>query len=487
MYIGYTPFGMLSILRMWSLHAPMAVSAVVSLVVTVALLLSLAPVVPSASSSHSPITPIKHLIIVMMENHSFDNLFGIYPFASRNLTANPMNLTVPTNLLGTQYLQNLSPVPPGANNTVNPVEGYSVYLNDWNHGLMNGFNNNSGPQSMSYFTVSQMSLEWGLAQQFAIGDMYFSSMLSMTIPNRLLSLAGTTPVTTDLLPPPYVPLSSSIFGELNQYGISWGYYAPGGSLASLPSPLFFFQGISGSANRISSVDSFYSNLSGNTLPSVSWVMPLGSNSSINSQHPPENITYGEHWMVSLVNAVMNSTYWNSSAIMITYDEGGGYYDHVAPPLVNGHQLGFRVPFIVVSPFAKENYVSNTVLNHLSLLAFIEYNWQIPSLNTFVSSSNLPLDFFSFNTTYANGNSARTPQLFSQNGSFPLTPQYPFSSLPYSRTGSSSTNLTSLGWPIIAPQSTTPAGNPYLLPVLSAIASVGLLTISYYLIRRRNRR
>lgn len=465
----------------------MSASPVAALMISALLLAALVPVVAASHGAKGPATPIKHLIIVMMENHSFDNLFGVYPYLSQNLTANPLNLTVPNNLIGTGYLNNLSAVPPAQNSTVNPVEGYSTYLNDWNHGLMNGFNNSSGPQSMSYFTASQMSLEWGLAQQFALGDMYFSSMLSMTIPNRLLSLAGTTPVNTDALPPPYLPFSSSIFGELNQYGISWAYYAPGGSLPPLPSPLFFFQGISSSLNNISTISDFYTSLSGNTLPAVSWVMPVGVNSSANDQHPPQNVTYGEHWMLSVVNSVMNSTYWNSSAIMITYDEGGGYFDHVPPPVVGGHQLGFRVPFIVVSPFAKENYVSNTTLNHLSILAFIEYNWGLPSLNTFVSASNLPLDFFNFNRSYSSGSIARSPQTLSQSGGFPLSPQYQFSSLPYSRTGSSSTNLTSLGWPLFVPKTTTNGGNPYLLPAVLSFASAALAVFSFYLVRRHKRK
>lgn len=255
----------------------------------------------------------------------------------------------------------------------------------------------------------------------------------------------------------------------------------------LPNPLYFFQGIYGSTNRISSISDFYASLSGNSLPAVSWVMPLGVNSSINSQHPPYNMTYGEHWMLSVVNAVMNSTYWNSSAIMITYDEGGGYFDHVPPPVVDGHQLGFRVPFIVVSPFAKEDYVSSTVLNHLSLLAFIEYNWGLPSLNNFVSSSNLPLDFFNFNRTYSSGTVDRNPLVFSQNAGFPLSPQYPFRTLPYSRTGGSSTNLTSLGWPLFVPETPTNSGNPYLLPAVLIVASAALAVFSYYRIRSRNKK
>jgi hypothetical protein len=134
---------------------------------------------------------------------------------------------------------------------------------------------------------------------------------------------------------------------------------------------------------------------------------------------------------------MQSPVWNSTAIFITYDEGGGYYDQVPPPIVDGNQLGFRVPLIVISPYAKENYVSSTVLNHASLLAFIEYNWKLSVLNSFVGSSNIPLDFFNFNSTYLGGQILRAPMVLSSSAGFPQEFQILPSQLPYSRSGSSS--------------------------------------------------
>ena len=109
-------------------------------------------------------------------------------------------------------------------------------------------------------------------------------------------------------------------------------------------------------------------------------MPVGGGEPDVSQHPPQNVTDGELWLANVVNSVMQSPYWNSTAIFITYDEGGGYDDQVPPPVVDGTQLGFRVPFLVISPYAKEDYVSSTLLNHDSILAFIEYDWGLPALN-----------------------------------------------------------------------------------------------------------
>jgi len=201
----------------------------------------------------------------------------------------------------------------------------------------------------------------------------------------------------------------------------------------------------------------------NTLPAVSYV--FSENSKGFSQAPPDNVEKGEIWLAYLINEIENSPVWNSTAIFITYDDPGGYYDHVAPPEFDGVQLGMRLPLIVVSPYAKEDYVSKTLMTHTSIIAFIDYNWDLPALNNFVDESNLPLDMFNFNLTYKNNNLIRAPinilnQKFLPSGLnlsinpinvtlnfsklFPFQPQFNYSSLPYSRMGYSNISLRSLG-------------------------------------------
>lgn len=381
-------------------------------------------------------TPIKHLIIIMLENHSFDNFFGVYPSGNQFSTNNTLGLTVPRNLLSLNGTVPLTPIPPGNYSTPNPVEGYDAYHEDWNNGKMNGFNSNSGPQSMTYFTSSQLALEWDWAEEYGLGDMYFSSYLSMTAPNRLMSLAGETPVTADYGPPPSIPLNHSIFDEMSMSGISWSYFIKDSTGNNYP--LNFFDGINQFSGNVGSWNEFYNDLSSDSLPSVSWMNPLGGGAQGVDQHPSDSILAGELWLLQVVNAVMNSPEWSSTAIFITYDEGGGYYDQVSPPSLDGIQLGFRVPFIVISPYAKENYVSHTVLNHGSMLAFIDYNWKLKPLNQFVADSNLPLDFFDFNSA------TRAPIFLNQTSQFPLPPQIPFWNLSYTRSGSSDLSLASLG-------------------------------------------
>lgn len=465
--------------------------------------------VAAAVSSGGTSTPIKHVVVITMENHSFDNIFGVYPLDSNSSNHSLLDsITRPLNLLSGNVTEQLSPVSNGSFLTGNPEEGYSAYHLDWNHGQMNGFLNGSGPDSLKYFTASQMAIEWLLAQQYSIGDMYFSSILSETVPNRLFGLAGYSPVVNDYGPPPYIPLNQTIFYQLSSHGISWGYYL--NNTDKTYSPLSIIHNIGEYASSIRSWNSFYSELGNNTLPSVSWLMPIHGGGEKYSQHPSYNMLAGELWLLYTVNRIMHSPEWNSTAIFINYDEGGGYYDNVPPPIVDGHQLGFRVPFIVISPYAKEDYISNTVLNHASIPAFIDYNWKLPALNRLVQDSNIPLDLFDFNHTYPSGNVIRDPLVFPQDvmnilpnmydfgpdayghinsvsSLFPVTFQVPLHDLPYNTTGSSNTTLRSLGYGVMV-ENNFPYVPLYqdnvLIAAVLVVGSVSIFTYARRLLHRR---
>ena len=196
--------------------------------VLVALLLAaqaMAGTIPALGAAATA-TPIKHVVIVMMENHSFDNLFGVYPTMNSS-SPSPLlsSLQAPDDVLGApaSAIRSLSQVPNGTSSTANPDEG--VYPADWDNGKMDGFAANSGSVSMTYFSSSQLAVEWDWAEQYAIGDRYFANCLCETNPNRLYSLAGYgAGIATDAGPPPYIPVNQSIFSELSHYGVSWGYY-----------------------------------------------------------------------------------------------------------------------------------------------------------------------------------------------------------------------------------------------------------------------
>lgn len=438
-------------------------------------------------------TPIKHVINIFLENHTFDNYFGIYPSDPQSPDqAVIANLTTPTNLLQNSTLLNeLTPVAPGAFSTPNPVEGYTAYHIDWNHGLLNGFVQGSGPSSMTYFTAAQLGPIWDLAEEYALGDMYFAPVLSESDPNTMYYLAGYSPVMNDYGPPPSIPFSQSIFGELESNQVSWGLFIPYQNESATYSEWNKISGVNDHLGNVFTWSSFVSDLGSGNLPAVSWVFSQGDNGT--DQGPPKSILKGEMWLMYMINEIESSPIWNTTAITITWDDPGGYYDQIAPPAVDGVQLGFRLPLIVVSPFAKEDYVSNTLLTHASILAFIDYNWELPALNRYVSDVNIPLDLFDFNATYggaaARGNLSfgfgsefplpQQPyfslptnfQALNVSDTFPMLPQYGLATLQYSRVGASSITLSSLGSEVFVSQNSTifPLyATPYFLTLLIAI-------------------
>lgn len=462
-----------------------------------------------SEAAQSNQTPIKHLVIIMMENHSFDNIFGTYGKLQNGSIAR--NVSIPYNLVSHHIHQNLSAVSNGSFNTGDPYEGYSNYHADWNNGSMDGFFNNSGPDSLKYFTSSQMGLEWYLAHQYSIADMYFSSTLSETLPNRLYSLAGFSPVRADqLTPPPFVPYDQTIFNEMDSYGVNWAYYLKTPVLGD--SPLDFISGMAPHLSNIGTWGNFFSSVQNGTLPQVSWISPVSGAAFGYSQHPPDNILAGEIWMFYFIHLIMESKYWNSTAIFVTYDEGGGYYDQVAPPKIDGHQLGFRVPFILISPYAKENYVSSTIMSHTSILGFIDYNWNMPALNSLVSDSNLMLDMFDFNRPYPSGTAIRPPLNFTNDflNMLPATPvdsialaetfnnvsrlypgqlQFNVSSLPYTDHGKSNTSMSNFSENVFVKDNYgfTPWYFNTFITVPVAIAAVSLAIYgSFQLVRKRFR-
>jgi len=221
--------------------------------------------------------------------------------------------------------------------------------------------------------------------------------------------------------------SRTVMQQLDNVGVSWGYYDylnPSGELTSNYPLNFLLDPPSEASDKIRDISSLLGELgSGSGLPSVSFVNSLGHLKF--TEHPPFNPRLGECWVISIVNQVMESSFWPNTAIFITWDEGGGYYDHVLPSrnftINHGFSqdlvgLGQRVPLLVISPYSKENFVSDSVLSPLSLLRFIEFNWKLPPLNELVSQSNLPLGFFNFSQT------AREPIILSPSSTYPVVPQ-----------------------------------------------------------------
>jgi len=250
-----------------------------------------------------------------------------------------------------------------------------------------------------------------LAQHFVLSDNNFSSLRGPSFPNHLFTLAAAsgptiaksvigsphaTPWGCDAPPTARVQLydGTSVYpcfnfptlaDEMEQAGVSWKYYGPqagtGGYSWNALDAFSQFRLTSLWSQRDFPVSQFYSDLQNNTLPQFSWIV-AGSGQS---DHPPYSICQGENWSVQILNAVQNSAAWSSTAVFLTWDDYGGFYDHVAPPNVDGLGYGFRVPMMIISPYAYVNddpsnpHVDHDLSETSSVLKFAEEVFNLPSL------------------------------------------------------------------------------------------------------------
>ena len=247
---------------------------------------------------------------------------------------------------------------------------------------------------MGYWDETDIPFYYGLAKVFPLCDRYFCSVMAQTYPNRRFLIAGTASgvVTTNFSNiTKFPPANGTIFDRLHQHGISWRNYA-----SDLPGVAV----IAGTANtygkNISPIAQFYKDAAAGTLPAVSYVDPRFETDPAESEEDPDDIAYGENFVAKVVNATLQSPNWKSTLLIYTYDEHGGYYDHVPPPRavkpdniapgvdspgITGayDRLGFRVPTVIVSPFAKRDYVSHEIHDHTSILKLIETKWNLGAI------------------------------------------------------------------------------------------------------------
>ena len=263
---------------------------------------------------------------------------------------------------------------------------------------------------MGYYDGRDIPYYWNLADNYVLFDEFFSSATDGSFANHMywVSAAPPEPPKDQTL---YQWLDSvpTIFDELQAAGVSWKFYVQNYD------PTITYHTAATAGNRESQViwvpllnmdrfidnptlsshivdlSQYYSDLENGTLPSVSYIVPSGA-----SEHPPSSLTSGQKFIKTLIQELMRSSSWDSSAFMLAYDDWGGWYDHVHPPQVDAYGYGLRVPVILVSPYAKKGYVDSTVLDFTSMLKFIEQNWGVPSLTQRDANANNILSAFDFN-------------------------------------------------------------------------------------------
>jgi phospholipase C len=360
---------------------------------------------PTSRIARSQIT---HLMIVVMQNSSFDHLYGTYS------GANGLDPSLPSY---TQIDQAGNSVHPTLLTDLSPADlqhTRASYLNAYNSGKMDKYASQEGDLSMQYFDNSStgtasdgkrfgVSTLWNYAQQYALADNFFASAMASEPSNMLYMVSADVGTGSDpygypqldactaglyqqnqsngatITPPLTFP---NVGDQLTAAKISWNFYQEffsnqqnGTCLHYVPqeNPFQYFQSTANTPNiQNFTLPGFQTAVASGNLPSVMWVQP----SPGHSMHPGQgNIANGIEWLDTFVQTVKNSMLWSSSAIIVLWDESGGWYDHVAPPQLSGTLgLGARVPVLVISPFAKPNYISPQQMDHVSILRFIQWNW-----------------------------------------------------------------------------------------------------------------
>jgi phospholipase C len=272
----------------------------------------------------------------------------------------------------------------------------------WGGGKMDGFVLSAatavpatdGHASMAYYDQPDLPFYYWLANTFALGDRHFPSVLSGTWANRDYVVAAQSDgikITGERMLSSTIPL---IFDKLQAAAIPWGVYTDDAL------PLEY--AVDFQRYPFGTVAQVLDNLKNGALPAVTFVDSLAN---VDDEHPPADLQRGEQCTRTLLDAAFKSPQWNDMAIFFTYDEAGGFADHVPPPAgcvatdnpaeQDFNQLGIRVPLIVVSPYAKRHHVSHLVHEHTSILRFIEMMFDIPALTRRDANSDALLDMFDF--------------------------------------------------------------------------------------------
>ncbi len=384
------------------------------------------PTLPPSPAQAAPgIETIEHIIIVVQENRSFDHYFGTYPGADG----------IPRRPDGSFAVCNPDPsrgrcVRPYHSTTMYDAGGaHNQHASemDVDGGLMDGFvrtvrrsgntcvqhpdnrrcrETQTGPVGqpdvMGYHTRSEIPNYWAYADHFALQDRMFAPSDSWTLPSHLFLTSAWSATCSDLSDPmscrsdlvtpgnrwrpdsgdpaPYA--WTDITYLLHEQNVSWGYYVGEGTCIRLPCPtgdaphttstqlpIAGFRTVEedDQLDHIRPHPDFFQAAHIGGLPSVSWVMPfIGA-----SEHPPGNIRDGQAWVTKVVNAVMSGPDWDSSVIYLTWDDWGGFYDHVVPKMIDRNGYGIRVPALAISPWVKPGLIDHQLLSFDAYLRFIE--------------------------------------------------------------------------------------------------------------------
>ena len=339
---------------------------------------------------------VKHVVFIVKENRTFDNYFGTYPGANGATS-------------GTLHTGVQIPLAPAPDVTPHDIDhSYQAAVTSIAGGAMDGFDLISGGQDLlgyTQYTEADLPAYFAYARTFVLGDEFFSSLKGPSFPNHLYTVgaqSGTAinnPNTPrwgcDANPNSRVQVLGdddkigtaypcfdfdTLANRLEAHGLSWKYYAPGqdqsGYIWSAFDAIRHIRLTSLWTDHVLPTEQFVVDAQNGDLPAVSWVVT----SAALSEHPPASVCLGENWTVEQMNAVMTGPGWESTAVFLTWDDFGGFYDHVAPPVVDRFGFGPRVPFLIISPWARHGHITHTTLEYSSILKFIEERFSLEPLS-----------------------------------------------------------------------------------------------------------
>lgn len=357
------------------------------------------------------------MVFIIKENHTFDNLFGRFPGADGTRFAKQGNRTVRMDITPNQVrfdIDHVSNAPYFVMNGGRMNEFYDVA-----HAFQNGVD-----VADSQFERREIPAYWAYAAHYALADHFFSTIIGSSFPNHLVTVAGQS---MDIVADPnHRPAkfwawgcdswkvdvvqwvkgtqtgterpcfnNQTIADEANAAHVSWRYYAaPAGNIGYIWSTLDAIRHIRYSKQWRTNVVNearFPTDLAQGRLTAITWLTPAWKV----SDHPPTNMCEGENWTVRMINAVMRSKFWSSTAIVLVWDDYGGFYDHVPPPRISQYSLGPRVPAIVISPYSRPHLIDHRRYDFRSVLTFIENEFDLPhtaAFNRNVRSVVSMLDF-----------------------------------------------------------------------------------------------
>jgi phospholipase C len=378
----------------------------------------------SAPAARSPgMQKVQHIIFILQENRSFDNYFGTFPGAD----GFPPSTCLPKLPSGSDCVAPFH-MPKGE-----PVwdldHGWESEHAAYDNGRMDGFVWVHGtPYTMAYYDERDIPNYWAYARAFTLCDQFFSSELSESLTNHLYSVAaqsagliegvGSIGELEDVLDDSAGLTIASMVDLFSKNHISWKYYVETRSNPadretygilpalwfgrpkefSLWNPLPGFKSVRDDPSRMSrlvDLKEYFQDLHQGTLPGVSWIVPTFED----SEHPPEPlapVAKGMWYVTGLLDALMESPNWKDTVVFLAWDDYGGFYDHVPPPIVDSFGYGPRVPALVISPYAKRGYISHFNYDFTSILKFVEVRFGLPHLTARDGLANDMLDCFDFN-------------------------------------------------------------------------------------------